>query len=159
MPDCLLRHAVKKDMAVIARMMDEFNSYLASIDGRVPEIEMSIVEEKLIEAGFGPTAKFRAAVAEIDGEPVGYSIYSIGFWAEPLVGVVELSDLFVRESWRSKGIGEKLMAFLAEVGREEACRKIRWTVWTRNEGAKRFYQRLGAEVVEEEETMVLAIPE
>ncbi len=71
--------------------------------------------------------------------------------------MVLLTDLYVRESWRSRGIGRALMNRLAKIGRDEDCELIVWTVWSENAQAKRFYERLGAEAVDDQRLMKLSI--
>jgi GNAT superfamily N-acetyltransferase len=60
-----------------------------------------------------------------------------------------MKDLYVRQQWRSKGVGELLMKHLAAYAVEQRCVRFDWTTETNNKGAVMFYERLGAVAVAE----------
>ena len=144
-------------MAAVAAMAGEFHAFLAAIDGSDPSFDVEATAVKLVRAGFGAEPLFTCLIAEVGGEPAGYAIYNIGYWADSLQGMVLLSDLFVREAWRSRGVGRQLMGRLAEIGKERDCEIVVWTVWTKNPAAKAFYERLGAEAIDDEKLMKWSI--
>lgn len=140
-----IRPATRDAMAAVAAMAGEFHGFLAAIDDSDPSFDVEATAAKLERSGFGARPLFSALIAEAEGEAVGYAIYNIGFWADRLQGVVLLTDLIVREAWRSRGDRKRLMDRLAEIGKDEGCEMVLWIVWTKNEPAKRSYERLGAE--------------
>jgi len=89
------------------------------------------------------TGRAESFVAELDGRIEGHAIFYEGinsFRARPFLF---LEDLVVTEAARGKGVGEALMA---EVAREAVARgaaRVEWSVLDWNEGALRFYRRLG----------------
>jgi GNAT superfamily N-acetyltransferase len=89
--------------------------------------------------------KLEALVAERDGRIEGIALFWEGlgssFRARPFL---YLEDLLVGEAARSRGIGEALMAALAREGVSRGAMRIDWAVLDWNEGALRFYRRLGA---------------
>jgi GNAT superfamily N-acetyltransferase len=157
MTDCSFRPAHVGDVPAIVEMMAEFFAYLSSLDGSESTFDPTVGLERVARDGFGEKPLFHAVIVEYQEKPVGYSIYNIAYWADALEGTVFVSDLFVREPWRGKGIGQELMRHLAEVGREAGCRRIMWTVWTENPAAQGFYKRMGATTMDEEILMSLAI--
>jgi GNAT superfamily N-acetyltransferase len=152
-PSAAIRRAERQDMPAVAAMAGELHAFLAALDDSDPAFDVEATAAKLARAGFGRKPLFSALIAEIDGAPVGYAIYNIGFWADTFEGMVWLSDLFVREAWRSRGIGARIMDRLAAIGRDEGCETVMWTVWTRNPAAERFYERLGAVALADERLM------
>lgn len=88
-----------------------------------------------------PRAHF--LVAEIDGRPVGYVSWTraYGIWRGG--DYLNLDDLFVAEEARGAGVGGALMRVFAERAAAEGL-SGRWEVATDNDGAQRFYVRLGA---------------
>ena len=156
-PAVTIRPAARDDMAAVAAMAGEFHAFLAAIDGSDPSFDVEGTEAKLVRAGFGAKPLFSSIIAEAKREAAGYAIYNIAFWADSLQGMVLLTDLFVREAWRSRGIGQKLMGRLAETGRDRGCEIVAWTVWTKNPAAKAFYERLGAEAIDDERLMTWPI--
>ncbi len=77
-------------------MAGEFYAFLAAMDDSDPAFDVEETEAKLARSGFGAKPLFSSLIAEVDGEPVGYAIYNIGFWSESMLGIVLLTDLFVR---------------------------------------------------------------
>lgn len=156
-PLVTIRPAKRQDMAAVAAMAGEFHGFLAAIDDSDPSFDVAAAAAKLERCGFGRKLLFSALIAEagadVGGEAVGYALYNIGFWADGLQGMVLLTDLYVREAWRSRGVGKALMDRLAEIGRDEGCELVVWTVWTENDQARRFYERLGAEAIDDERLM------
>ena len=140
-------------MAAVAAMAGEFHGFLAAIDDSDPSFNVEATAAKLESCGFGRKPLFSALIAEADGDAVGYAIYNIGFWSDTMQGMVLLTDLYVREAWRSRGVGKALMDRLAEIGRDEGCELVVWTVWTENDQARRFYERLGAAAIDDERLM------
>ncbi len=152
-----IRHAGLHDMEVVAVMAGEFFAYLATLDESDPAFDVAGTVEKLVRSGFGDRPLFYCLLAESDDQPVGYAIYSLGFWADTFQGAVFLTDLFIRDGWRSLGIGEQMMNQIAAVGGQAGCETLMWTVWTKNEASRRFYDRLGAIPMDDELLMRLDI--
>ena len=104
---------------------------------------VKIQEEDLVRDGFGANPKFRALIAEWEGQASGYALifdyYST--WAGP--GLF-LEDLFVREQFRGRGIGKELLAAVARIAVQENRYGVHWEVLDWNEKAIEMYKSLGA---------------
>jgi len=91
------------------------------------------------------TGKLEAFVAEVDGQIDGIALFyetpGSTFRARPYL---YLEDLVVSEAARSRGVGEELMAALAKEALSRNAWRVEWAVLDWNEGAIRFYHRLGA---------------
>lgn len=66
-------------------------------------------------------------------------------------------DLYVRQASRRQGIGEALMTHLAAAGRSQGAQALVWSVFKPNHLAAGFYQRLGAQYLENLHWMMLPI--
>jgi ribosomal protein S18 acetylase RimI-like enzyme len=55
-----------------------------------------------------------------------------------------LDDLYVKETYRRKGIATRLMKKVFELARKENCKRLRFQVLHWNEDAIRLYQKWGA---------------
>jgi len=109
------------------------------------ELDLCVIkEEDLVRDGFGPNPRFRALIAESDGQPAGYALFFDYYstWAGP--GLF-LEDLFVREQFRKRGIGKALLASVARIAVQEHCYGVHWEVLDWNEKAIEMYKSLGAE--------------
>ena len=89
------------------------------------------------------TGRAESFVAELDGRIEGLAIFYEGinsFRARPFLF---LEDLGVAETARGKGIGEALVAAVAREAVARGASRVEWSVLDWNEGAIRFYRRLG----------------
>lgn len=57
---------------------------------------------------------------------------------------IYLEDLYVKEEYRGKGYGKKLLEFIAGVAVERGCGRFEWSVLDWNKPAIDFYKNLGA---------------
>jgi len=153
----LIREAQASDVPAIAAMMGEFFDFLCALDGSTTDYEVADGERKLARSGFGQKPLFAALIAEAEGAAVGYAIFNIIYWPDTLQATVFLSDLFVREKARGLGVGRAIMDRLGEIGREQGCEQLMWTVWRPNAAAGDFYARLGAEELPDEYVMRIGL--
>ena len=84
----------------------------------------------------------------VEGDQVlGYSFCEIkSFDKHPVIAdhkELYLEDLCVDEACRGQGIGEKLYAFICAYGKEQSCYNLTLNVWSCNEKALRFYEKMG----------------
>jgi GNAT superfamily N-acetyltransferase len=85
------------------------------------------------------------ALAFADGAVAGLASVAIAHPGVDLERLMFLKDLFVRESARDRGVGRALIRFLAGHCVGKGIGRIDFTTEDWNEGALRFYDRLGAE--------------
>jgi len=92
--------------------------------------------------GFGDRPKYEAMIAELDGKPVGFSIWTSNYstW-EGRAGLF-LEDIFVYDHVRGHGAGKAMLARLAKIATERGLGRIDLNVLTWNP-ARRFYEKLG----------------
>jgi len=133
-----IRPATIHDAALLSAMIRE----LAKFEHE-PDV-VTIQEEDLARDGFGERPRFRAFIAEFDQQPAGYSLFwpYYSTWEGP--GLF-LEDLFVRESFRGRGIGKAMLAAVAQIAVDERCYGIHWEVLDWNVEAIEVYKAMGAE--------------
>lgn len=85
------------------------------------------------------------ALAFAGGEVAGLASTAIAHPGIDLERLMFLKDLFVLDSARNKGVGRALVGFLAGYCCDKGIGRIDLTTEDWNEGALRFYDRLGAE--------------
>jgi GNAT superfamily N-acetyltransferase len=86
----------------------------------------------------------RSVVAEVDGVVVGYLTgHARGPSSLRTVRSAELESLFVQGALRGRGIGVRLVEDFLAWCRERGVERVAVTAYATNEGAIRFYQRLG----------------
>src|SRR5262245_8719216 len=83
-------------------------------------------------------------IAEVEGEAAGYALFFHNFSTFRGQPGLYLEDVFLRPSFRGRGIGRALLKNLAELALERGCDRIEWIVLDWNESAIQFYRSLEA---------------
>lgn len=104
---------------------------------------VSVTEETLARDAFGPSPRFRALLPEWNDKPAGYAIF-YPFYSSFQGPGLFLEDIYVREEFRSQGIGKALIAEVAAIALRERLWTVRWEVLDWNQPAIDFYKKLGA---------------
>ncbi|KAI8650319.1 N-acetyltransferase ats1 [Fusarium keratoplasticum] len=82
------------------------------------------------------------------GEPAGMALYFYSYVTWHAAPGIYLEDLYVLPSERRAGHGKHLMDALVEELRAVGGVRIEWRVMERNETGLRFYEKMGAKVME-----------
>ena len=138
-----VRPATKNDALLLRNLIHE----LADFERLAHET--IITEEDVVRDGFGATPKFRALIAEWDGQPAGYALFFEFYSSFQGRAGLFLEDIFVRPQYRKHGIGSELLARVARIAWEEDYFCLRWEVLDWNRTAIEFYRKLGAEFLDE----------
>ena len=111
--------------------------------------EAVATDADLHAALFGPGPSAEALVAFAGEEPAGFALFFQNF--STFVGRpgMHLEDLFVRPSWRGRGLGGQLLARLARIAVERNYGRMEWSVLDWNEPALAVYRRIGARPMHE----------
>lgn len=100
--------------------------------------------ERLSTLLFGePPALFGRVAERADGRLVGYALYHFTYSSFRTNQRMWLEDLFVEESARGTGAGEKLFAAFVADAMARGCHRVDWHVLEWNP-ARAFYERMGA---------------
>lgn len=144
-----IRTAKPSDVPTLTQMIWELAEYVNKSE------HVRTAESDIARDGFGAQPEFRALLAEWCGEAAGFAIFLNHYSTWTGAGLY-LEDLFVRRELRRKGIAKALVSAVARVAAEEKRGFLRWVVLDRNEPAISFYEKLGANFVDEWRTAVLA---
>jgi GNAT superfamily N-acetyltransferase len=129
-------HALIRELATYERLADACVSTAEQIDlalfGPRPCAEVLIAYETVYSDGAAGFALFFHTFSTFLGRR--------GLWLE---------DLFVRPDCRRQGLGRRLLAQLAQIARERDCGRFEWSVLDWNTPAIRFYERLGAVLMQD----------
>lgn len=142
-----IRPANTADVPLLNTLIHEFAQF--------EHLPVTVTEANLLRDGFGKHPRFRVLMAEWDGEPAGYAFffdYYSTFEGRP--GLF-LEDIYVREQYRGKEIGKAMLAWVAAIARAEDSFGVRWQVLAWNTPAIEFYRKLGAEFLDEWQTLNL----
>jgi GNAT superfamily N-acetyltransferase len=133
-----IRAAVPPDAGLILSFIRELAEY--------EQLTHEVIAD---EAGlamqlFGPAPRAEVLIAEVGSEPAGFALFFHNF--STFIGKpgLYLEDLFVRPSFRGRGLGKQLMVRLAQIAVERDCGRFEWSVLDWNTPAIDFYRSLGA---------------
>lgn len=118
--------------------------------------EVVATEELLRQALFGPRRYAQVVLACLDGQPVGFALYFFTFSTFLARPGLYLEDLFVRPAARGRGVGKRLLQWLAAHALERNCGRLEWAVLDWNADAIAFYLKLGASLKDEWKTCRVA---
>jgi GNAT superfamily N-acetyltransferase len=101
-------------------------------------------ESRLCDTLFGAEPAAEVVLATCGSATAGFALwfrsYST-FLAQP---GIYLEDLFVLPAHRGRGLGRRLVAFLARTAVERGYGRVEWAVLDWNADAIRFYESIGA---------------
>lgn len=107
--------------------------------------------------GFGDRPAFSGIIADVDGKPGGYLLYTLGYDTDAATRFLFVIDLAADEPLRGRGIGRALMERAAAICRDAGGSLLFWAVYGKNELALEFYRGLGAEPVTGGQFMMLPV--
>lgn len=138
-----IRAATIDDAPLLTTMIHELAEY-----DRLSH-EASVLEEDIVRDGFGAAPKFRAVIAEWNGQPAGYALFFEFYSSFQGRAGLFMDDIFVRPQFREHGVGKALLAHVARIAWQEGYFCIRWEVLEWNKAAIDFYRKMGAAFMDE----------
>jgi GNAT superfamily N-acetyltransferase len=143
-----IRPATVDDAALLRSLIWELADFEKESD------EVRVTAEDLARDGFGASPKFRALIAEWEGQPAGYALF-FGYYSTWRGAGIYLEDVFVRPPFRGRGIGTALLAQVAQIARQENCILLKWEVLHWNQPAINLYKAMGGQFMEEWRSVLL----
>ncbi len=137
-----IRAATVEDATLLRVLIRELAEFEHELD------MVTITETDLARDGFGLQPKFRALIAEWDGEPAGYALV-FDFYSTWRGRQLFLEDLFVRPHFRGRKIGKRLLAAVARIAERDGCHGMRLEMLDWNRTAVEFYKSLGADFLDD----------
>lgn len=113
------------------------------------EEQMVVGEEQMRAALFGPRPYAEVVFVCVEAQPVGFALFFHSFSTFLGRPGIYLEDLFVRPAFRGRGLGRRLLTWLAELAVERGCGRLEWAVLDWNAPAIGFYRSLGAVAMDE----------
>jgi GNAT superfamily N-acetyltransferase len=108
---------------------------------------VQVTPESLRPHLFGDKPVAEAIVAERAGRVVAFALFFTNFSTFLAKPGLYLEDLFVEPGQRGQGIGQALLEHLARLAASRGYGRFEWSVLDWNQGAIRFYERMGATVM------------
>ena len=138
-----VRRALREDSHELWRLIDA----LAEYEKLAPP--NAAAKARLAEDLFAARPRIDAFLAEVDGAAVGYALILETYSSFLALPTLFLEDLFVLSEWRGHKIGSALFREVIAEAHRRGCGRMEWAVLTWNQLAMDFYERYGAERLED----------
>lgn len=138
-----IRPARREDSALIHSLVREIAEYEKLLH------DVDATEESVVRILFGAEPRVFCDIAEWNGEPCGYALWFLNFSSFRGRHGIYLEDLFVRPSYRGRGIGKALLVNLARRCVAQGWTRFEWVVLDWNAPAIAFYKSLGATILDD----------
>lgn len=139
----VIRFAQSSDVKTILELIKELAEYEKLSD------RVIATEEKLERSIFGNEKFVEILLAEVNNKSVGYALFFKNYSTFLGKPGIYLEDLFVKPSYRGKGIGKALLRKIISIAKERNYGRVEWSVLDWNLSAIDFYKKMGAEPLEE----------
>jgi GNAT superfamily N-acetyltransferase len=136
-----LRPAEPPDAALIFALISELAAY-ERLSHEV-QTDAGIIAAAL----FAEPPRAFCTLADYGGAPAGFVLWFYTFSTFRGPHGIWVEDLYVRESFRGKGIGSALLAGLARRCIDEKLSQLEWVVLDWNAPAIDFYEKAGAQLM------------
>jgi len=134
-----IRRATKEDIGLVRELVMEL-----AIFEKAPEEVTSRLED-YIQEGFSDNPLFTSNLIYLNDELAGFSLwyYRFSTWKGRRF---YLEDLYIKEAYRGKGLGRKLINEAIEEAKRMKCTGMMWQVLDWNQPAIDFYNTLGVKM-------------
>ena len=138
-----IRPACESDVRDLMKMIRELAQF------ETLEHELEATETSLRDWLFGGHPAAAALIATVDGVRAGYAVYFHTFSSFAGRPGIFLEDVYVRPQFRRRGLGSALLKEVGRIGAERGCGRFEWIALRWNQTALKFYQSLGARVLDD----------
>jgi GNAT superfamily N-acetyltransferase len=147
-----IRAARPADAPDLVRLINALAAYERLSHHSRPD---AAVLARQLESDAAPRIEALVATEEASGACVGFALFFHNYSTFLTNFGLFLEDLFVEPEHRGAGVGFALFQRLATIARDRGCQRFEWNVLDWNEPAISFYERRGATMLTEWETMRL----
>jgi len=133
-----IRPAISTDTSILLGFIRELAEF-EKLSHEVKADEVSLRQTLFVENN-----GVEAVIAEVDGNPAGYALFFKSYSTFLAKPGIYLEDLYVSPKFRSQGIGEEILKYLATLCLERNYGRLEWSVLDWNERAIKFYRSVGA---------------
>jgi ribosomal protein S18 acetylase RimI-like enzyme len=137
-----IHQADPKDAALVLEFiveLEKFEQQHEEIKGTNPSVED-------LRRALRPAAnpRWHVYIAMLDAAPVAMGAYYLAYSTSRATWAMHLQDFIVREAYRERGVGTRLLRHFAGIAKARNYGAIEFEVLTWNDGAIEFYKRAGA---------------
>jgi GNAT superfamily N-acetyltransferase len=136
----IIRFAEEKDAELILQFIKDLAEYekmLSDVIATVEDIRETVFEKKYAEV----------VICEYDGSPAGFCLFFHNYSTFLGKPGLYIEDLYVKETFRGKGLGKAILKYMANIALERNCGRMEWSCLDWNKSSIDFYKAQGAEAM------------
>ncbi len=137
-----IRHATAADRDALAELFHDMDRHYWGDEAPSAEDWRRFLDAVVLPA----SKSCEIVVAEEDGVLLGLATFAIVYPGSQLTGQLFLKEIFTRAEARSRGIGRRIMAYVAGQALTRGCARVDWVA--EDTRAMSFYGTLGARMLE-----------
>ncbi len=138
-----IKSATTKDASTILTFIKKLAEYENLTE------EVTATEEDLEKTLLSLNGNAEAIIGYLDEVPIAFAIFFYNYSTFLGKKGLFLEDLFVLQEHRRKGVGKKMLVYLATLALDRNCGRFEWSVLDWNKPAIDFYKSIGAELKNE----------
>lgn len=137
-PELEIRPAQEQDTSLILQFIKDLAKYekLAS--------EVVATEDLLRRNLFSERKTAEVILGYYQNQPVTFALFFHNFSTFLGKPGIYIEDLYVKEEFRSKGFGIRMLSYIAQLAKARDCGRVEWWVLDWNKNAIGFYEKIGA---------------
>jgi ribosomal protein S18 acetylase RimI-like enzyme len=147
--DVVIRPGTPSDVHAVAKLL--FDLAVSQGSGEA----LCVDAEALLRDAFTERPRVHLLIAESAQQIAAAALYFFNYSTWFSTRGLYLEDLFVLPAYRRRGVGRAMMRELARIARDEKCGRFQWLVLRSNETAIRFYEALGAKLIDDWAPMMI----
>lgn len=144
MSEVTYRQVIEDDLPILKDMYVQLNNYFYSVGYRLPHPED--VGQLWLDSFKRTLGRFsNVFIVEVNGEVAGFMLCRLKRVPAYMGGVVvgELSDMWIIDSARRMGIGDKLSRLALDWLRQQGAHSVEIQILKDNEASWKLYDRMG----------------
>lgn len=139
----LIRDANSSDISTLMELI----RLKAEFDGCLDFLEAT--PKKLEDTLFCENPLAFVLLAEINGNAIGFATYHRIYSTFLVLPGIWLDDLYIKAEYRRLGVGEALIKRLCQITQKIEGGRIDWIVAVNNTPAIQFYEKMGAQIIQQ----------
>jgi GNAT superfamily N-acetyltransferase len=133
-----IKPATQNDAGIILELIKDIAEYEKLSD------QVEATEESIVKYLFRENAFAECLIGFENQVPIGFALFFHNYSTFVSKPGIYLEDLFVKEKYRGKGYGKKLLLSIVKIAHKRNCGRVEWSVLNWNKPAIDFYESLGA---------------
>lgn len=106
--------------------------------------EVSATELMLKQTLFESSPKAEVLLGFLDDKPVACMIFYHNYYSILATAGIFIETAYIQKPYQGYGLARRMLSFIANIALDRGCKRLEWSVSSRNTMVKEYYPRMGA---------------